>query len=123
MSRLEPLVRFSNPVTVQTIGHTPFGERTTYIVGEGALTGPKLNGQILPGGGDCFMRGANDLARLDVRKTFQTDDCVLIHVPYTGLYKFNAAVTHTLVAGGDAQFGDTLFMAQVKFETGDPRCS
>jgi hypothetical protein len=25
-----------------------------------------------------------------------------------------------LAGGGDAQFGDTLFMAQVQFETGDP---
>jgi len=123
MLKLKPLLSFSNPVTVQPIGHTPFGERTTYIVGEGAFTGPKLNGRILAGGGDWFVRGANDLARLDVRKTFQTDDGALIHVTYIGLYKFNAAVSRTLAAGGDSQFGDTLFMAQVQFETGDPRYS
>jgi hypothetical protein len=123
MLKLKPLLRFSNPVTVQPIGHTPFGERTTYIVGEGAFTGPKLNGRILAGGGDWFVRGANDLARLDVRKTFQTDDGALIHVTYIGLYKFNAAVTRKLAAGGDSQFGDTLFMAQVQFETGDLRYS
>lgn len=120
MLKLEFLLRFSNPVTVQPIGHTPFGERTTYIVSEGVFSGPKLNGRILPGGGDWFVRGANDLARLDVRKTFQTDDGALIHVTYVGLYKFNATVTRILSAGGDAQFGDTLFMAQVQFETGHP---
>ncbi len=42
MIKLEPLLRFTNPVTVQPIGHTPFGERTTYIVGEGVFTGPRL---------------------------------------------------------------------------------
>lgn len=121
MIKLEPLLRFSNPVTGQPIGRTPFGERTTYIVGEGTFTGSKLRGRILAGGGDWFLRGANDLARLDVRKTFETDDGALIHVSYVGLYKFNAAVNRTLSLGMDAQFGDTLFMAQVQFETGDLR--
>ena len=118
---LEPLLSFSNPVTVQPIGHTPFGERTTYIVGEGVFMGPRLRGRIRPGGGDWFVRGASDLARLDVRKTFETDDGALIHVTYVGLYKFSAAVSRTLAEGGSSQFGDTLFMAQVQFETGDPR--
>jgi len=121
MIHLEPLLSFSNPVTVQPIGRTPFGERTTYIVGEGVFTGPRLRGRILTGGGDWFVRGADDLARLDVRKTFETDDGALIHVSYVGLYKFNAAVSRTLSLGGDANFGDTLFMAQVQFEVGDPR--
>jgi hypothetical protein len=121
MIKLEPLLRFTNGVTVQAIGKTPFGERTTYIVGEGVFTGSRLRGRILAGGGDWFVRGGNDLARLDVRKTLETDDGALIHVSYIGLYRFDAAVSRTLAAGGDAQFGDTLFMAQVQFETGDPR--
>ena len=121
MIHLEPLLSFSNPVTVQPIGRTPFGERTTYIVGEGVFTGPRLRGRILAGGGDWFVRGAGDLARLDVRKTFETDDGALIHVTYVGLYKFSAAVSRALSHGDDANFGDTLFMAQVQFEVGDPR--
>jgi hypothetical protein len=121
MIKLEPLLRFSNGVTAHPIGKTPFGERTTYIVGEGVFSGPRLRGRILAGGGDWFVRGANDLARLDVRKTFETDDGALIHVSYIGLYKFSAAVSRMLTSGGDVQFGDTLFMAQVQFETGDPR--
>ena len=121
MLHLVPLLKFSNPVTTQPIGRTPFGERTTYIVGEGAFTGPRLRGRILCGGGDWFVRGADDLARLDVRKTFETDDGALIHVSYTGLYKFKASVLQALAAGRDANFGDTLFMAQVQFETGDAR--
>ena len=102
MIKLEPLLTFSNPVTVQVIGQTPFGERTTYIVAEDSFSGPKLRGRILAGGGDWFVRGAQDLARLDVRKTFETDDGALIHVTYTGLYKFNAAVSRISAAGGDA---------------------
>ena len=121
MLQLEPLLRFTNSIATQAIGKTPFGERTTYVVQEGEFSGPRLRGRILGGGGDWFVRGAADLARLDVRKTFETHDGALIHVSYTGLYKFNASVSETLMRGGDAQFGDTLFMAQVQFETGDSR--
>ena len=121
MIKLIPLLRFSNGVTVQRIGQTPFGDRTTYVVGEGVFTGARLRGRILAGGGDWFVRGARDLARLDVRKTFETDDGALIHVTYTGLYKFSDAVTRALSLGQDTQFGDTLFLAQVQFETGDAR--
>ncbi len=56
-----------------------------------------------------------------MRKTFETDDGALVHVTYVGLYKFSAAVSRTLSSGGDAQFGDTLFMAQVQFETGNAK--
>ena len=121
MIKLEPLLKFSNGVTVQPIGRTPFGERTTYVVGDGVFEGVRLRGRVLAGGGDWFVRGADDLARLDVRKTLETHDGALIHVSYTGLYKFNADVTRRLSLGQDAQFGDTLFMAQVQFETGDQR--
>lgn len=121
MLRLEPLLTFSNGVTVQAIGKTPFGERTTYIIGEGRFQGPRMKGRILPGGGDWLLRGAEGLAKLDVRKTFETDDGALIDVRYTGLYRFSNAVTAKLHAGGASAFGDTLFQVQAQFETGDTR--
>jgi hypothetical protein len=119
---LSPLLTFRNTLSaVQPIGDTPFGHRITYIVGEGRFEGERLNGRILPGGGDWLIRGAGGLARLDVRKTFETDDQALIHVSYTGLYKFSTEVTARLASGGDCEFGDTLFLTHVQFETGDLR--
>lgn len=119
---LSPLLTFRNTLSaVQPIGDTPFGHRITYIVGEGRFEGERLNGRILPGGGDWLVRGADGLARLDVRKTFETDDQALIHVSYTGIYKFRDEITARLASGGDCEFGDTLFLTQVQFETGDPR--
>lgn len=119
---LSPLLTFRNTLSaVQPIGDTPFGHRITYIVGEGRFEGERLNGRILPGGGDWLVRGTDGLARLDVRKTFETDDQALIHVSYTGIYKFSDEITARLASGGDCEFGDTLFLTQVQFETGDPR--
>lgn len=120
--RLTPLLTFRNTLSaVQPIGDTPFGHRITYIIGEGRFEGERLKGRILPGGGDWLIRGADGLARLDVRKTFETDDQALIHVSYTGLYKFSDEITARLASGEDCEFGDTLFLTQVQFETGDLR--
>jgi hypothetical protein len=120
--QLVPLLTFRNTLSaVQAIGDTPFGYRITYIVGEGRFEGERLRGRILPGGGDWLTRGSGNLARLDVRKTFETDDKALIHVSYTGLYKFSDDVAARLASGRDCEFGDTLYLAHVQFETGDER--
>ena len=120
--KLIHLMTFSNSLAqVQEIGETRFGHRITYITGEGRFEGPRLKGRILPGGGDWLVRGTNGLARLDVRKTFETEDAALIHVAYTGLYRFSDKVTSRLKAGASCDFGDTLFITQVQFETGDIR--
>ncbi|NBO94100.1 MAG: DUF3237 domain-containing protein [Planctomycetia bacterium] len=121
MLKLEPLLRFSNGVIIHSIGKTPFGDRTTYVIGEGRFEGPRLKGRILPGGGDWLLRGTGGLSKLDVRKTFETDDGAMIDVRYVGLYRFSDEVTTKLSGGGASEFGDTLFQVQAQFETGDQR--
>lgn len=120
--QLVPFMKFRNSLAqVQDIGQTPYGRRITYITGEGRFEGPKLRGRILPGGGDWLLKGEDGLSRLDVRKTFETEDSALIHVTYTGLYRFNETVTARLESGQASDFGDTLFVTQVQFDTGDRR--
>lgn len=121
MLTLEPLLSFRNPITVHAVGKTPFGIRTTYVIGAGTFEGPRLRGKILPGGGDWMLEGADGLCQLDVRKTFETDDGAIIDVRYTGLYQYDAAVTARLANGQSCDFGDTLFQVQARFETGDKR--
>lgn len=120
--RLTPLMTFRNALAqVQPIGAGAFGERITYITGEGVFEGERLRGRILPGGGDWLVKGAGGLSRLDVRKTFETDDGALIHVSYQGLYRFDAALSAKLARGEDGAFGETLFTIQAQFDTGDER--
>lgn len=120
--KLVPLLTFRNALSsIQDIGMTPFGQRTTYIIGEGRFEGQRLKGRVVPGGGDWLLRGEDGLAELDVRKTFETDDGALIHVSYTGLYRFSEEVTAKLGRGEDCGFGETLFKTHVRFQTGDTR--
>lgn len=121
MLTLEPLMRFANGVTTHRIGATPFGERITYVIRPGTFSGDRLRGRVLDGGGDWMLCGADGLCQLDVRKTLETDDGALIDLRYTGLYRFDAGVTAKLEAGGESDFGETLFQVQARFHTGDPR--
>ena len=51
---------------------------------EGRCEGPKIAGDILPGGGDWILLGTDQVARLDVRATLRTDDGAHVHLTNTG---------------------------------------
>ena len=120
--KLEPLLTFNatlkDPVTV---GPGPLGARAIYDVTGGSFEGPKLRGKVLPSGGDWILFGADGVGRLDVRATFETDDGARIYVQYYGVNVMNEKITKAIEAGTGTEFGDTYFMTQPRFETGDER--
>lgn len=61
------------------------GERQIYIVKSGEITGPRINGIVLPGGGDWAQRNSDGKTMLDVRATIKTDDDQLIYTWYRGI--------------------------------------
>lgn len=56
---------------------TPIGARLTYVIKRGRCQGPRITGDVLPGGGDWILYGTDGVARLDVRATVRTDDGAL----------------------------------------------
>lgn len=106
---------------MQDIGKGPFGTRRIAEVSGGTLEGPDIKGSILTCGGDWILIDDAGYGRLDVRTTFATDDSANIYVQYYGVLEFNEKVITALTAGSETQYGDTYFMAQPRFETGDPR--
>ena len=67
------------------IGPLPEGIRAIFYVTKGEITGPKLRGRILPGGGDWLMVKPSGVGILDVRATLESDDGALIYIAYTGV--------------------------------------
>src|SRR5271157_1340751 len=68
---------FSYVVSVekpQMIGHLPEGIRAIFYVTKGEITGPKLRGRFLPGGGDWLTVRTDGVGILDVRATLERDD-------------------------------------------------
>jgi hypothetical protein len=63
---------------------TPAGLRATFVVRSGTLAGPRLRGEVVPGGGDWVRIGSDGVVHIDVRATLLLDDGTLIHLQNTG---------------------------------------
>ncbi len=100
---------------------TPLGVRMTFITTGGVIDGPQLQGEVLPGGGDWMLVGADRAGRVDVRATIRTRDGVLIHYEARGIIKIPADGIDRLAAGEVLGFDETYVRTTPKFETDDER--
>ena len=104
-------------------GSGPYGRRVFYPLSggkfEGAFEGTTLRGIVVPGGGDWVLIG-DDVSHLDIRITLQTDDGFAIYLQAFGVLKVNEAVRRR-IENPDliTEYGETYFMTQPRFETGD----
>jgi hypothetical protein len=103
------------------VGAGPYGTRTFYEVTGGEVSGPRLRGTVLTGGGDWALVGEDGWARLDVRGQLRTDDGAFVYTTYEGVLELNEAMQRALVNGGETDFGDQYFRTTPRFETGDER--
>lgn len=71
----------------QDVGATPQGNRRIYYVTGGTFEGPKLKGEVLPGGGDWALVRPDGAVQLDVRATLRTGDGELIYTTYRGIIR------------------------------------
>ena len=69
------------------------------------------------------MADAEGVGHLDVRATLKTQDGAHIYVQYYGVIVMNDKVNAALTRGGVTEYGDTYFMTQPRYETGDARYS
>ena len=69
----------------EIVGPTPDGLRMNYYVTGGEVSGPKIQGKILPVGGDWLTIRPDGMCILDVRATIKTNDDALIYVSYYGV--------------------------------------
>ncbi len=67
------------------IGEAPLGLRHIDMLGEGSFDGPRLRGEVLPGGIDSKTFRADGAMHPNVRLILRTDDGALIYMHYTGL--------------------------------------
>ena len=64
-----------------------FGSRMFLEIAEGKVSGERLNGTLLSGGGDWIVLGADGWGQVDVRGQIETDDGAYIYTHYTGLLR------------------------------------
>jgi len=69
---------------IDTIGATPYGHRVVGNLGGGNFEGERLQGRVLPSGGDWGLFLPDGTLVVDGRATYETDDGALFYVVYGG---------------------------------------
>ncbi|MCR5881130.1 DUF3237 domain-containing protein [Phenylobacterium sp. J367] len=112
---------------IMALGPSPFRNRRVGYVTGGRFEGPRLTGDILPGGGNWPESGtAVDGAALgtfDARSVWRTDDGAVIYVTYTGRSVVPADVGAAFRDPAKPEVDPSRYSIRVAFvfETGDPR--
>lgn len=105
----------------QVVGATPQGMRQIFVVKGGSIEGPRVKGQMLPGGGDWALIRPDGAVQLDIRASVQTDDGALIYATYGGLIVAEPAVFGRLLQGEDVPLAEYYFYVNPMFQTGAPQ--
>jgi hypothetical protein len=92
-----------------------------YPVKGGTVKGPKINGEVLPGGADWLLMRSDGVSQLDVRVTFCTDDGALIYAYYRGIVKVAPDVMERMQQGEDVGPSEYYFRTTPAFETGSEK--
>ena len=101
----------------QSFGSTPAGGRRIFYVKSGTFAGPRLKGDVLPGGGDWALERPDGVVQLDVRITLRTDDADLIYVTYRGVFDASQEVLRRLRSGEHVDPAEYYFRTTPVFET------
>nr|WP_090343402.1 DUF3237 domain-containing protein [Mycolicibacterium malmesburyense]CRL74370.1 hypothetical protein CPGR_03121 [Mycolicibacterium malmesburyense] len=100
---------------------TATGIRMTFVTAGGTIDGPRLRGELLPGGGDWLVVGDDGYGHVDVRATLRTHDGVLIHFESAGIIKVPADGLDRLARGEVLPFDETYVRTTPRFATSDER--
>ena len=114
---LAVLTAFLDPP--QKLGGTPRGDRKIVPVTGGTIEG-RINGRVLPFGGDWALTRPDGVLELDVRLTVETEEGALIHVTSSGV-RHGSAEDLAALARGEAVPPERLYFRILpRFETSHP---
>ena len=105
---------------IMNLGATPYGERRIIDILGGTVTGPKLQGRILPGGADWQIIRADSAADIQARYTIETEAGGRILVTSDGLRHGPKEVLEALARGDKVDPALYYFRTVMRFETADP---
>lgn len=103
------------------VGAASHGTRQIVYIRGGTFEGPRIKGVVLPGGGDWFVRRADQLVEVDVRCVLRTDDSHLIYCHLTGINEMTAEVAIKAITGQSVDSSKYYFRAATVFEAGSKK--
>jgi hypothetical protein len=102
-------------------GRTLTGERRVVPIAGGEIEGPRIRGEILPGGADWQVVCEDGTALLEARYTVRTDDGALVYVRNHGLRHGPEQVLSRIQRGEPVDPAEYYFRSTPRFEAGDER--
>ena len=106
---------------IKDLGMTPIGHRRIIDISSGTVSGPKLQGKILPGGADWQYIREDNVTYLDARYTIEADDGALIYVSNQGYRHGPDEVIEKLKRGEPVEDNSYYFRCTPWFETSAPQ--
>ena len=124
MPELQSEYLFTITVTVNAlhdVGSVPLGVRHLDMLGKGRFDGPRLKGEVLPGGIDQKIFRTDGAMNPNVRLVLKTDDNALIYMHYTGFRYGSQDVMDRIAAGETVDPSEYYLRNTPYFETSSPK--
>ena len=102
------------------VGPGPAGERRIVPILGGRVSGPRLSGEVLPGGADFQLVRADGVAEIEARYALRLDDGALVYVVNRGLRHADAEDMAKLLRGEAVPPERVYFRTAPAFETAAP---
>ena len=120
-----PELRFAFAITAHVrpvidVGRTARGHRRIIDIVGGRVHGPRLAGEILPGGADWQVVRDDGTIEVVARYTIRSDGGALVYVQNEGIRVASPAVIEQLARGEALPPGSYYFRTAPRFETADP---
>ena len=108
---------------VRALGMGRLGQRRIIQIAGGRVSGPRLNGRILPGGADWLTVSQDGVSLMDARYLLETDDGEIVEIIDQGFRHGPEDVIKSLVAGADVSPDAYYMRSSVRLESGAPAYS
>ncbi len=102
------------------LGMGRLGQRRIIPIVGGRVSGPRIEGRILPGGADWLTVSHDNLSLMDARYALETRDGAIIEMTDQG-YRHGPEAVMKSLAAGETVSPDAYYMrSTIRLETGDP---
>ncbi len=103
-----------------SVGRVPGGERRIIPILGGRIEGPRLNGEVLPGGADFQLIRDDGVAEIEARYTLKLTDGALVYIVNRGLRHAAPEDMARLLRGEPVPPERVYFRTAPAFETASP---
>lgn len=107
-------VKVAKPLEIGDVGT---GERRIIDILGGTLSGPKFNGEVLPGGADFQIIRPNGFTILEARYAIKSQDGALVYVENNGVRFGAPEVMAKIKRGEPVDPAQVYFKSVIRFET------